>query len=577
MDRIGLIEAILRRWWLLVLLGAVGAGLSYTSYTSTPKRYQSTVSLQLNPAARSGFLPYGPGPDDSSYYTNTLTSLAASYREVLRSGGFANVVVQRLQLPVSPDAVANAVSAALVPNTNVMRLTVTWDNPADAQQLAKAVTDVFITESLPQHQAQVGIQQHLTELEDSNKSMKQILPELRLQRDRLDQAVGRGDLSRLNDLNDLNTRLTAMESANVSVMSEITRTQTQLDTATVLESATVGHSTETLPLAQSLLLGFAGGLALAATLAVILERLRDVVRAPEDVVALTGEAPIAAIGRVGGGGSWRKRRKTSDLVFLHTPRSPVAESFRILRSNLMFATVHAPVRTVLVTSAGPSEGKSLTSCNLALALAQSGQRVLLVDADMRRPSIHTAFGLDNHTGLVDLLQAAQRGLLDIDASGTVPGVVSGGVANLSVLPAGRPPYNPSELIGYPTSAGVMEQLGRLFDIVLIDSAPVGPVTDGQLLAAFADGVLVVVRSGQTHRTALRGALEALKYAGRPVLGTVLNDLRPGVLSRYTSYGYYYSGYYGKQYTDGGPTAVQPAPLSLSAGPAIPLAVRERAS
>ena len=132
------------------------------------------------------------------------------------------------------------------------------------------------------------------------------------------------------------------------------------------------------------------------------------------------------------------------------------------------------------------------------------------------------------------------------------------MANLSVLPAGRPPYNPSELIGYPTTAGVVEQLGRLWDIVLIDSAPVGPVTDGQLLAAYADGALVVVRSGQTHRTALRGALEALKYAGRPILGVVLNDLRPGVLSRYTSYGYYYSGYYGKQYANGGPVEGQPA-------------------
>src|SRR5205085_4076743 len=186
-------------------------------------------------------------------------------------------------------------------------------------------------------------------------------------------------------------------------------------------------------------------------------------------------------------------------------------------------------------------------------------------ADMRRPTVHSAFGLENHAGLVDLLQAGQRGAAEFSADELFPGVVSAGVANLFVLPAGRPPHNPSELIGYPTTARVLEQLGASFDFVLIDSAPVGPVTDGQLLAAYADSVLVVVRSGQTHRTALRGALEALRSAGRPILGVVLNDLRPGLLSRYTSYGYYYSGYYRKHYG-----AEMPESLPTSTDPALPI-------
>src|SRR5439155_16268769 len=145
------------------------------------------------------------------------------------------------------------------------------------------------------------------------------------------------------------------------------------------------------------------------------------------------------------------------------------------------------------------------------ALAQSGKRCLLVDADIRRPSVHDAFGIDNHVGLVDLLEAAHRGATDITRGGDIPGVVQRGVPNLSVLPAGRPPRSPSELLASPTTPGVIEQLGRLWDLVIIDTAPVGPVTDGQLLAAHADGALLIVRSGRTHRTGLRGALEALKY------------------------------------------------------------------
>lgn len=548
MTRVGLAEALLRRWWLLVLLGAGGMAVAYASYASAPQRYQSIVSLQLNPAARSGFLPYGANPSETDFPSASLASLAASYREVLRSRAFGDVVVQRLKLALSPDAVAGAINAQLVPNTNILRLTITWDNPADAQQLARSISELFITESLPQRQTQVGIQQHLAELNESAASMRQMLPGLRGQRDRLDQAVAHGDLSRLPELNELNGRLVSMESAYANLLSEITRAQTELDTATVLETATPGRRIEALPLPQALLLGLAAGLALATGIGIALERLRNVVRAPEDVVSLCGGAPLAAIGKVDSAGATPtsgRRRGRPPLVLLHSPRSPAAEAFRILRTNLTFAVAERPARSIVVTSAGPGEGKTLVASNLAIALAQAGKRVLLVDADIRRPAVHVAFGVDQRHGLVDVLEQAQREPdLSFTDAGAVPGVRPSGVANLWLLPAGYSPLQRSELLGSASTARVIQQLGRLWEIVLIDTPPVGPVTDGQLLAAHADGMLVIVRSGKTPRTGLRGALEALNYTGRPILGTVLNDLRPGVLSRYTSYGYYYSGYYG---------------------------------
>jgi capsular exopolysaccharide synthesis family protein len=230
---------------------------------------------------------------------------------------------------------------------------------------------------------------------------------------------------------------------------------------------------------------------------------------------------------------------------MHTPRSPSAEAFRILRTNLTFAISRQAIRTLVVTSAGPGEGKTLVASNLAIALAQAGKRVLLVDADIRRPTIKAAFGLTQPHGLVDLLERSDSGEDMLTDSATVPGVVASGIANLSLLPSGQPPDHPSELLGSTTTARLVTQLGQLWDVVIIDTPPVGPVTDGQLLAAHADAVLAIVRSGKTPRAGLRGALEALRYAGKPVLGIVLNDLRPGALSRYTSYGYYYSGYYGK--------------------------------
>ncbi len=559
MNRIGLAESILRCWWLLVLLGALGMGVSYASYASAPKHYQSMVSLQLNPTARSGFLPYGATLSDADYPSTTLTSLAASYREVLRSRAFGQIVVDHLQLPLSPEAVAAAINAQLIPNTNILRLTVTWDNPWDAQQLAKAIGELFISESLPQHQTQVGIQQHLAELQDSSNSIRRMLPGLRGERDRLDQAVAHGDLSRLTALNELNGRLSSMESAYANVLGDITRTQTQLDTATVLEPATAGQPIAALPLPQALVLGLLAGLAVGAILAVALERLRDVVRAPEDVVALCGTAPLAAIGKIDPNGA--RRRGRPPLVLVHSPRTPSAEAFRTLRTNLKFVMAQAPIRTVVVTSAGPGEGKTLVASNLAIALAHAGQRVLLVDADIRRPAIHTAFGVAQDHGLVDLLEHARHhGEPTFAHADAVPGVIASGITNLWLLPSGKPSDQPSELLGSSTTAGLVHQLGRLWDIVVIDTPPVGPVADGQLLAAYADGVLAIVRSGKTPRTGLRGALEALRYAGTPILGIVLNDLRPGVLSRYTSYGYYYSGYYGTGSASGAALAREPLPL-----------------
>jgi capsular exopolysaccharide synthesis family protein len=546
MSRVGLAESLLRCWWLLALLGALGLGVAYASYASAPKHYQSTVSLQLNPAARSGFLPYGTTASDSTdYASDALTSLAASYREVLRSRAFGQIVVQRLQLPVSAEAVAGSINAQLIPNTNILRMTVTWSNASDAQQLAKAVADLFITESLPQHQMQVGIQQHLADLQDSATSIRKMLPGLRDQRDRLDQAVAHGDLSRLPELNELNGRLSTMESAYAGVLSEITRTQTQLDTATILEDATPAQAVLAVPLPQALLMGLLAGLAVGACIAAALERLRDVVRSPEDVVALCGSAPLAAIGKVDKPRSLRRNGRPP-LVLLQSPRSPAAEAFRILRTNFRFATAEKPVRVLVVTSAGPGEGKTLVASNLAIALAHTGLRVLLVDADIRRPSIHTAFGLPQTRGLVGLLHHAGPGHDPTWTSADqVPGATPSGVADLTILPSGQPPDHPSELLGSVAAGRLIQHLGRLWDLIIVDTPPVGPVTDGQLLAAQADGVLTIVRSGKTPRAGLRGALEALRYAGTPVLGVVLNDLRPGALSRYTTYGYYYSGYYGK--------------------------------
>ncbi len=329
---------------------------------------------------------------------------------------------------------------------------------------------------------------------------------------------------------------------------EINRARSSLDTAAVLDSASPAAAVGVLPLPQALLFGALAGFATAAGIALLLEYLGDAIRGPEDVLEIAGVGPLAAVGPLAPARG-KRRRAEIPLVARDHPRSPTAEAFRSLRTNLQLAAIEHPMRSLVVTSAGPNEGKTLVDSNLAIVLAQSGKRVLLVDADLRKPEVHTVFGISNDQGL---LTALVRESTHTNGTGRAPaeqpldglGVVPSGVENLWLLPSGGVPPNPSELLGSTTMLRLVERLAGHFDVLLFDSPPVGPVADALLLSAFADGTLVVARAGQTRRTALRGGLEALQAAAKLVLGVVLNDLRPGPLTRYSPYGYYYSGYYG---------------------------------
>jgi len=221
------------------------------------------------------------------------------------------------------------------------------------------------------------------------------------------------------------------------------------------------------------------------------------------------------------------------------PRAPVSEAYRVLRTNVRFSGLDAPLRTILVTSPGPSEGKSITVANLAATMAEAGLKVVTVDADLRRPRQHHLFDLDRAPGLTDVLLA---GHLDGQVR---PAMYTGA---LGVLPAGDLPPNPAEVLG---SARMGELLGRIkekADAVIVDSPPVLPVTDAAVLARQVDAVLLVLDAGRTRRWAAVQALEALQQVEANVIGAVLNNVPTrGMASRYYYY-YYYREYYDE--TDG---------------------------
>lgn len=215
---------------------------------------------------------------------------------------------------------------------------------------------------------------------------------------------------------------------------------------------------------------------------------------------------------------------TNTLITISNPRSPVAEAFRTLRTNLEFSNLDKSLRSILVTSASAEEGKSTTLANLAVTIAQSGKRVVLVDADLRRPTQHTIFGLKSIPGLTDMVRD--------DSLLANPPTQDTGVQNLKVLTSGQQPPNPAEILGSKRLSEILAALLENADMVLFDAPPLLAVTDAAVLASRVDGVLLVVSAGKTKRENARKAQSQLEKINARVIGAVLNNASPDSGAQY---------------------------------------------
>jgi capsular exopolysaccharide synthesis family protein len=286
---------------------------------------------------------------------------------------------------------------------------------------------------------------------------------------------------------------------------------------------------------RNLLVGWVMGLLLGVGVALFLEMLENTVGSQTDVEDVLGLAFLGVVPRM----EATKAPGDRDLYVHRAPRSAVAECCRAVRTNLLFMSPDHPCKTLVVTSSGPQEGKSTTCINLGVAMAQSGNRVLLLDTDMRRPRLHRAFGVPNDLGISSLVVG--EGSLD-------KAVKSTEVPNLFVLPCGPLPPNPAELLHTRAFKELLRQAGEKFDRIILDSPPLNAVVDAAVLATQADGVVMVLKAGRTDRGAAKRALRSLADVQARMFGAILND----VDLRQPRYGDTYLGYQGY-----GPTQDEP--------------------
>jgi len=218
-----------------------------------------------------------------------------------------------------------------------------------------------------------------------------------------------------------------------------------------------------------------------------------------------------------------------NLISLKNPKSQAAEAFRTSRTNIQFSSLDDDLKSIVVTSTGPSEGKSTVMANLAVTMAQSGKRVVLIDCDFRKPTVHRKFGLPNSQGLTNVLAQDKK---------THECIISTNIPNLYVITSGPTPPNPAELLGTKKMKAVLNEVGQMFDMILIDAPPVLAVTDAQILSTLANGTIFVASYGQAEKYGLVKAKEAIEKVGGKVLGVVINKIPEQSKGYYGKYYYY---------------------------------------
>lgn len=227
---------------------------------------------------------------------------------------------------------------------------------------------------------------------------------------------------------------------------------------------------------------------------------------------------------------FKNKHSQPGVISMENPQSFVSEEFKTIRSNVQFSMIDYTFSSLMITSTGPGEGKSFVSANLSAAFAAQGAKVLLVDADMRSPSLNRLFHLPNKTGLTTLLRYPETRLMDV--------IYPVYQENLFFLPTGVLPPNPSELLASERMDQLMVQLEKEYDLVLYDMPPIVPVTDAQVMASKTDGTIFVVRRGVTNREKMLKAKQLLEYANANVIGTIFNGRKWNRWDKHYQYHYH---------------------------------------
>lgn len=532
-----------RKWiWLILVAAFIAGGIAFILNTGRPSVYTATSTVALSNITQTA--------DPSANDFNTGVTLAPSYIRILETYELLQSTIDALGITnLTPDRLRSIMDARLIEGTTFITISITYTDPVQAADLANELARQLVERSPRLSFAEQD------RLDYANEQVIILNEELRDARER--QALIEDQIERTEDpaLREnlqaqratLITQITQTTASITAFTNQIIQLEQRAGRVTILETARIPTGASGTNLFNITVIGAVMGAALAIGVALVFEYLDDTIRTSEQAAQVLALPVLGAIVRIGKRNESYKQR----LVINQPSMSPVAEGYRTLRTNLLYASKNGSKGVYIITSANPEEGKSITTANLAVTMALAGLQVLLIDADLRRPKVHDIFGLENSVGLTTLLFAdpEQANPDTLSEDGTMPATLkqclqSTAVPRLRVITSGFIPSNPTEILG----SALMQRWINVFrnspniDIVLIDTPPCLMTADSSVLAATTQAdVVLVIDSGRTRRGAALKAKEKFAQLDIALKGVILNRVNPrDETYEYGYYGYYYT-------------------------------------
>lgn len=498
------LASLFRRWWWLVLIGPLIGGLINTAFTSREvPEYTSTVVLQVNP-------PQLGEPIESNALQATV-ALATTYYQLIWTRPVLEPVISSLSLPYTVEELKQRVDSQAVRGTPLISVKVTDSDPERASEIAAAIANSF-TSYITTHTVSLSDPARAT-IDEQLVTTSEEISQIELQIQTIQQSPSAQDVASQEQVSQLQTTLVQLQQNYADLLGKkqtmdlnVVAAQTQVSIAVPAEP---GKGSQGASSQLSLVIGAFFGLMVACASVLAIGYLDHSVKAITDFPSLVGAPLLSRINN-----ERRVRSGMDQLFMLKRPHGRAAEAIRLLRTNVEFAVSEQGIRSVAVCSPATGEGKSTVVANLAVATARAGVRTVLIDADLRRPSQHRIFDLSNLTGVTSWLKDTSKPWESIAQNGPVAG--------LRIIPAGPIPENYADLMSLGRLDVMLQNIGESVDLVLVDTSPVLNSSDGMLVAAEVDGVVIVCQAGKTNIDALRQTSASFQPFDANVLGVVLN-------------------------------------------------------
>ncbi len=509
--------ALFWQWaWLIALVTVIVGLVSFlVSQRMTPV-FSAATTLYINEAPSS----------KATDYNSIITSerISGTYSKMITTRPILEEVAARVG--VTTDYLINRITVSPIRDTTLIEITVKSSDPHLAAQIANETANVFADRviTIQEERYTVSKQSLQSQIADMEAQMNDVTLAL----------AGEKDSGVKASLETKLTQYRAIYSNLILSYEQIRLSEAQtVSTVFTVDPATVPTKPISPQVMRNTALAAMVGLMLAIGVIFLIEALDDTIKTPDDVKKSLGLPVLGVIAR--------HDTEESKPITNTTPRSPVSEAFRSLRTNVQYAAVDTPLSSLLITSTDPKEGKTTIVTNLGVVFAQQGKKVTLIDADLRKPTLHKKIGLQNRSGLASLFVRSMETLDMILQKTEVPG--------LTVLTSGELPPNPSELLGSKKMQSILEKLKETSDMIIIDSPPALAVTDPLVLVPYVDAVLIVVKPGYTKTKGVVQVVEQLKRSNANLIGVVINELDLA----HSRYSYKYYQYksdrsYGKYYS-----------------------------